>query len=124
MIVVLAACGRPPLRVIQHGTSITIDMQTLGEYPTDVARLRLIDASANCVLWDIKGCNDPQLGTIVLTVGTNDANVKDVRHGSYDVITPRNAKTFEIRPGTRYIVEAWRYPLRFSKANAGFMTAK
>lgn len=104
--VFIVAC-RPPLRVTQHGSSITVDAQTLGEYPSDVARLRVTDASTHRVIWEVKGHGDPQLGKFALNVGENPVVVDDTRHGAYDVVTPIGQQTFTLLGGGRYIIEAW-----------------
>ena len=106
-VVIFTRCGRPPLRVVQQGALITIDAQTLGEYPSDVARLRLSDVSNKRVVWEIRGRNDPQIGKVTFAIGVNRVDVQDVRHGSYDVIKPSRAQTFTIDHGARYSVEAW-----------------
>lgn len=103
----LVACGRPPLRVSQQGQSIVIDMQSLGEYPSDVARVRVIDASRNQVVWEVKGRDEPQVGRVQLKVGENPVRIGDVRHGTYEVITPAGKSTFTLAPGARYVVEVW-----------------
>jgi hypothetical protein len=103
----LVACGRPPLSVSQQGQSIRLDMQSLGEYPSHVALLRIIDATQNEVVWEVKGRDEPQLGRVLLTVGENSVRVTDVRHGAYEVIAPAGKSTFTLAPGTRYVVEAW-----------------
>jgi hypothetical protein len=103
----LVAWGRPPLSVSQQGQSIVIDMQSLGEYPSDVALLRIIDASQNQVVWEVKGRDEPQVGRVVLKVGENSVQVTDVRHGAYEAIAPVGKSTFTLVPGARYLVEAW-----------------
>jgi hypothetical protein len=103
----IVACHRPALRVTQHGSSITVDAQTLGEYPSDVARLRLTDASTHRVVWEVKGHDDPQLGKVVLKVGENPVVVGDTRHGTYDVVAPIGKQTFTLAGGGKYIIEAW-----------------
>jgi hypothetical protein len=103
----IIACHRPPLRVTQHGSSITVDAQALGEYPSDVARLRVTDASTHRVVWEVKGHGDPQLGKLVLNVGENPVIVGDTRHGAYDVLTPIGKQSFTLTGGGRYIIEAW-----------------
>lgn len=105
--VFIVACHRPPLRVTQQGSSITVDLQTSGEYPSDVARLRLTDASTRRVVWEVKGHDDPQLGKFVLSVGENPVVVADTRHGVYDVVAPVGKQTFTLAGGGRYILEAW-----------------
>lgn len=100
-------CGRPPLRVSAAERSVVIDMQTLGEYPSDVDRLRLTDATDKRVVWEVKGRGEPQLGRVTLNVGENAVAMPDVRHGTYEVIAPAGAGTFELVPGKRYVVEVW-----------------
>ena len=103
----LVACGRPPLSVSQQGQSITLDMQSLGEYPSDVVLLRIIDASQNRVVWEVKGRDKPQVGRVLLKVGENSVQLTDVRHGAYEVIVPAGKSTFTLASGRRYVVEAW-----------------
>jgi hypothetical protein len=103
----LVACHRPPILVTQHGSLITVDVQTLGEYPSDVARLRLIDASSRHVVWELKGHGDPQLGKFVLNAGNNPVTVGDIRHGTYVVVTPVSSQAFKLAGGGTYILEAW-----------------
>ena len=118
--VFVAACGRPPLSVSQKGQTVVIDMQSLGEYPSDLESLRLTDAH-NRVVWEIKGRNGPQIGAVALKVGENPVQVDDVRHGVYDVIVPRGQSTFTIEPGARYVVELWgRKGKRWTKRKAEF----
>jgi hypothetical protein len=103
----IISCGRPPLRVTQQQRAVIIDMQSLGEYPSDVARLRVIDAARDEVVWEVKGRDEPQLGRVQLIVGENPAQITDVRHGKYEVVTPAGKSTFTLAPGVRYVVEAW-----------------
>jgi hypothetical protein len=103
----LPRCGRPPLRVTTQPGTVVIDMQKLGEYPSDVARVRLTDAGSNRIVWEVKGRGEPQLGRVQLSVGENAAAIADVRHGSYDVLAPAGAGTFKLETGKRYVVEVW-----------------
>lgn len=102
------ACSRPPLHVVQDGSSIVIDLQSLGEYPSDVAGIRLIEHSRKEVVWEVNGRNSPRLGRIKLRVGKNSVLPSDIRHGQYEVVTPSGEQTFTIAPATRYVVEVWR----------------
>jgi hypothetical protein len=104
--VFVAACGRPPLSVLQKGQTVVIDVQSLGEYPSDMERLRLTDADHR-VVWEIKGRDGPQINSVTLKIGENPAQLDDVSHGVYDVIVPRGQSTFTIEPGARYVVEVW-----------------
>ena len=100
-------CNRPPLRVVQEGVFTIIDMQTLGEYPSDVIGMRIIDVSRSAVVWEVRGRDVPQIGLVKLTVGENPTVPADVRHGTYEVVTPAGKETFTIAPGTHYVVEVW-----------------
>lgn len=103
----LNGCGRPPLRVTTESQAVVIDMQTLGEYPSDVERLRLSDAATKHVVWEVKGRGESQVGRMRLNVGENPVNVPDVRHGAYEVVTPATATSFTLEAGKRYVVEVW-----------------
>ena len=119
--VCLAACGRPPLRVAQSGSTVVIDAQTAGEYPSDIARLRLTDAATHRVLWDVRGRNDAQIGKIVLRAGDNPAAIADVRHGEYQVDVPAGARTFALTAGKTYAIELWgRDASAWSRREADF----
>lgn len=103
----LAQCGRPPLRVSSEAGAVVIDMQTLGEYPSDVGRVRLTDPSTNQVIWEVEGRDEPQLGRVRLQAGQNAAAIQDVRHGSYSVVIPSEGATFMLKPGVQYRLEVW-----------------
>jgi hypothetical protein len=121
----LLACGRPPLRISVQERCVVVDMQTLGEYPSDLARLRLTDASTKRVLWEVRGREEPQVGRVELYVGENPVQLGDVRHGVYDVIAPTNRSTFTLQPTTRYIIEVWGNDTKpRSKRQAEFVTRR
>jgi hypothetical protein len=103
----IIGCHRPPLRITTHGASVTVDAQTFGEYPSDVERLRLTDASTHRVVWEVKGHGAPQIGKFVLNAGENVATISDVRHGAFDVIMPVGKQTFTLASGGTYVIEAW-----------------
>jgi hypothetical protein len=116
----LAGCDRPPLRVSEQGRSITIDMQSLGEYPSKVIRIRLVEVSRNEIVWEVEGHDDPQIGRVQLKVGENPVEIDDVRHGGYDVVVPAGGSRFTLAPASRYRVEVWSN--EGSKHVAEFMT--
>ena len=121
----LLACGRPPLRISVLERSVVVDMQTLGEYPSDVARLRLSDASTKHLLWEVRGRNEPEVGRIELRVGENPVQLGDVRHGVYDVLAPTNKSTFILEPATQYVIEVWGDDAEArSKRQAQFVTTR
>lgn len=112
----LLGCS-PPMDISIEGRSIVIDLQSLGEYPSDVAGLRLIEADSKEVIWELKESEHAQLGRIELKLGENPLQPIDVRHGSYDVVTPTGATSFTLVPKTRYVAEAW-------SGQKGFMTLR
>jgi hypothetical protein len=87
------ACSRPPLHVLQDGPLVIIDMQSLGEYPSDVAGIHLMDASRRDVVWELRGRGGAQLGRVSLTIGENPVLPADIRHGTYEVPTPAGRQT-------------------------------
>lgn len=103
-----SGCSRPPMRIVVEEQVITIDLQAFGEYPSDVAGLRVLDTRKNEVVWELKGRDDPQLGRIKLQIGDNPALPTDIRHGTYQVIVPGNEQTFALAPRTKYVVEVWK----------------
>lgn len=103
----MIACGRPPVHILLDGPIVVIDMQILGEYPSDIAGIRLIDAFSKDVVWELKGHDQAQLGRITLTIGDNPTLPTDIRHGTYEVLTPAGKQAFTIAPSTAYIVEVW-----------------
>lgn len=105
--VVTIACTGPPLRVSVNDGSIVLDMQKLGEYSSNVSRLRLTDVSKNHVVWEVLGRDESHVGRVELYVGPNRAQITDVRHGAYEVVVPSRGTTFTLDPNTRYVVEAW-----------------
>ena len=107
-ILLLAACGGPPLRLSSESSKIVVDLQKLGEYGSTVARLRITDVQENRVVWEIVGNDQPQLGQLHLYLGENSSMPNDVRHGDYRVVVPQHEKSFRLEPGKEYRVEAWR----------------
>jgi hypothetical protein len=102
----VSACA-PPLTISRDGGNVIVNVQTLGEYQTSVARIRLTDAGG-AVVWELKARNGaPQLHRIVLTPGANKAKIEDAEYGEYDVVAPKNAGTFVLKPGQVYTIEVW-----------------
>jgi len=121
-VTVLLATGceviRPPLRVTRDRDGVVIDVQSLGEHPTTVKRVRITDAATGRTVWDVVGASGFQFNTIVLHAGANKSDQPDFLRGTVKVITP-NSATFILAPGTNYDVEVWgagtaRVPARAS----------
>ncbi len=47
------SCAKPPLEIRCTDSGIVLDLQTLGEYPTSVNRLRLVRLPERTLVWEI-----------------------------------------------------------------------
>jgi hypothetical protein len=108
----------PPLRLVRTGTEITVDVQTLGEYPTAVNHIRLSDVNQSAVLWEVQG--DAQIHKFTLRMGENPASLW-ADHGLYRVVTPEGVERFVLRRGTTYRIELWGGKGLFPKRRATFL---
>jgi hypothetical protein len=118
--VVLLAAGlgvayyKPPLRIGPASGGVRIDVQTLGEYPTDVERVRLRDAATGRLLWDLRArAKGAQLSTFELHAGSNPAALP-ARWGGFDVVVPQGDATVRLESGRPYALEVWGTRLRIT----------
>jgi len=119
-VILLIACNyRPTLRVTNSKEGLRFDVQTLGEYPSSICRIRLTEESGN-VLWEIKaksgdnkGC--PQIWTFDLISGTNDPIPKNKVYGEYDILWPKDGKPFLLAPKKKYKIEIWGSSARWPR---------
>ena len=118
MLLVNACTGAPPLRVTHGKSTVVIDVRTLGEYQSTVARLRLTDAGNNAVVWELSvKSGEPQIDEIVLTPGANGSMLRGVRAGTYEVIVPRGFDTFVLERSRTYRLEVWGRTGRSARAS-------
>ena len=110
---------RPPLRLASDAQGIHVDVQTLGEYPTDVARVRLIDRSTGEVVWEVRS-DAAQLSTFDLRVGDNPITPSNVAWGSFEVVVPKHTKSFRIERGRSYTLEIWGTSLPITRTRTEF----
>lgn len=104
-----AACSNKlPLRVVQSGDKVTVDVQTLGEYQTTVRRIKLVAKESQSVVWELKTqSGTPQINRIELKVGENSVLPTGVASGEYAVVTPAGSAAFSLSPGIDYEIEIW-----------------
>jgi len=123
---VLSSCsGRPPLHVDQKAGVVEVNVETLGEYPTTIRRLRLSEPSDRAVLWELVASEGaPQIHRIRLHVGPNDASFSDADGGKYSVVIPSSAPSFVLKADTTYMVEVWGTREDRGPSSATFRTAK
>jgi hypothetical protein len=85
-----------------------IDVQTLGEYPTTVNRIRLTEVSSGRVVFEVLPKDrTPQITTFPLAAGENSADILDAQHGTYRTVIPSAGRTFSLRPGEEYKLAMW-----------------
>lgn len=121
VLLLTTACDRPPLRVHVSGRTVLVDVQTLGEYPTSVARLRLLDDQSRTVVWAIDSNGSaPRLARFSLQVGDNPVQPPDVMSGTYKVVAPA-ASTFVLQAGRSYRIEVWGTGSVLSRRTATFV---
>ena len=107
--VLLASCEmiKPPLRVMHEKDGVVVDVQSLGEYPTNVTRIRITDTATGRTVWEVvPGSSGLQFNTILLRAGANKTDQPEFFRGTVKVITP-NGATFTLEPQKRYEVMVW-----------------
>jgi hypothetical protein len=110
----------PPLRLVRTGTEITVDVQTLGEYPTTVNRIRLSELSQSMVVWEVvRQRGTPQIHEFALKPDDHPA-LLGAEHGDYRVIAPNGEVRFILRKGARYRIEVWGGSTILTKSSVTF----
>jgi hypothetical protein len=106
----LVACSaKPPVRVLNVGDAVVVDVETLGEYPTTISRVRLTNPQTHSTIWEIKAnSGTPQLHAMILREGDNSVSLADPDTGTYTVVSPPNSRIFRLERGVRYELELWR----------------
>ncbi len=108
LVTALAGCSRVPVRVAPTEDGVTVDVSTLGEYPTSVRRLRISKADQSEVVWEVVAKDRaPQLWQIPLRVGQNSTEVTTTGSGRFRLVTPSGQPSFEMHSGEEYLVEVW-----------------
>jgi hypothetical protein len=108
----------PPLRIVQRGNDIVVDVQTLGEYPTTVNRIRLSDLNHSSVVWEIAAANGtPQIDRFMLKAAENPATL-EANFGTYRIVAPTSGIGFLLRKGSKYKIELWGGTTVFTKRSA------
>lgn len=115
----LFACdgGLPSLRPEYAPNSVTIHLETLGEYPTSVGRLVLEDVRSGQTIWEIhRSDGTPQLWEVAFQAGENPSQPDGVTGGgSFEVLVPRDAPGFFLEPSRKYRLTVWSKAGRSSR---------
>lgn len=112
----------PPLRIIPDGSKLSVDVRTLGEYQTTVARIRLSDLSSRAVVWEVRSNDTAQIRGFTLNDGENAVQIR-ADHGSYRIIVPSGSSTFQLRRGIGYRLELWGGSTVLTKRSTSFSLA-
>jgi RHS repeat-associated protein len=100
--------GTPPLRLVQESDTVTMDLQTLGEYQTTIRRIRLTERVHRRVVFEVvTAAGTPQLSTLSLALGENLTTIPNVQSGTYRVVAPQASSHFVLNRETEYLVEVW-----------------
>jgi hypothetical protein len=103
----------PPLKIDQSGNFAIVNVETLGEYPTTIGRVRITDdASGRVVLEDaakreLLDKAGAQIYNFRLAVGENSTNVVEPESGTYEVIEPCGRNSFILQQGVKYRLRIW-----------------
>src|SRR6266498_2959089 len=117
--VAAAGCGRPPLRVKPAGNGVVVDVQTLGEYPTTVRRIRL--TCSDVVIWEVKAVAEvAQIHRFTIRPGDNPCYQDDVSEPEFRVVVPADCGVFWVRRGERCGIEIWGGESALSRVSASF----
>lgn len=120
-VIAVATVGyyRPPLRITKTGDAVRVDVQTLGEYPTNVAKVRLLDPTNEAVIWEVRARGGAQLSTFELKAGENPRAISHVAWGKMEAVIPQQP-TFTIDPSRTYIIEVWGTGLVVTRSRERF----
>ncbi len=108
LVVAALACFRPPLTIKLGKQSVAVDVQTLGEYPSNLSHLKISDASDHHPVVEIFSVGEQQFRTLVLTSAGDCIWAMDPEgeHSGYRVVRPAKGPC-KLMPGRRYKVEVW-----------------
>ena len=109
--VILGGCEVvPPLRVTSGDTDVVIGVETLGEYPTTISRIRISEKKSGMAILELhaEGGRLPQIWNITLKQGGNTTDSIGLPEVElYRIVTPAGGQGFTIEKETTYLVEVW-----------------
>jgi hypothetical protein len=103
-LLLVAGCS-PPLHISSNGDVATIDVQTLGEYPSDVSSVMVTNEQSGTLVWHLvpDRADRFQIHTLTIRVGANSTR-PSVSSGNVRSQVPAQQRFFVIDPGVRYRV--------------------
>ncbi|HKF49816.1 MAG TPA: hypothetical protein VKB38_20815 [Terracidiphilus sp.] len=92
---------------------MVVHVETLGEYPTTIRHLRIVEASSGRVVLDLvakaeyANTGATQTRNFSLVSGKNSTHLLKPGIDSYEVRVPESGRTFNLQPGVAYRLKAW-----------------
>ena len=104
----LTASYAPTARLEHRRDAVTVHVEFLGEYPTTVRRIRLMNATTRETLFEIAAAKgSPQIHSFPLVAGENRVDVLEPYSGTYAILTPQGKNTFDLERKTPYLLSVW-----------------
>jgi hypothetical protein len=101
-------CTKPPLTTKTDKGIVQVSVMTLGEYPTSISRLQLVEKSSNTTVWEVRAQGSvPQIWGFDLREGHNPRLPDRLEAGRYRVLVPSDNSAVVLRRGTPYTLKAW-----------------
>jgi hypothetical protein len=86
---------------------VNIDVRNLGEYGTEVSRIRIRNQETKEVAWEVVHKDAPQIPGFWMKVGDNPVLPENLEDFGYDVVVPVSKQNIKLAPGIIYEVEVW-----------------
>ncbi len=109
IVMLVQSCGsRPPLRVTASSRGVECDVQTLGEYPTNISRIELLNTFSGSLVWNLRATTEGvQVARFSLVTGENAAVPSEVVQGTFRILAPKSKSTFQLEEGVEYELRVW-----------------
>lgn len=102
-------CDSNRASVSVSGDKASIDVQTMGEYGTNIVRVVLSDSQTHAIVWEVKAKSDrPHIHAFTLHSGDNSVSILEPQGGSYEVVAPASSGVFHLARGTKYELRFWK----------------
>jgi hypothetical protein len=100
-----SACMAPPLQVEAHPGSVVVNLTSLGEYPSAIARIELTDVETGAAIWEVERvAKVANLWKFSLVAGTNSLAPEGLPKDAYRVVKPINTEVFLLSKDRAYRV--------------------
>lgn len=98
-----SGCLRPPLQLRVSAEEVTLDLQTLGEYPTAVQRILLSERESGLAVWELEAQSPiPQIWEVSLPLRQSGVPSVRLASGSYRILRPGPGLAIDLRSSVEY----------------------